>query len=171
MPPILGHSSSRSSLLLVVAHKFEIVSRLHGSIEVGLHFTTFLCSSCPVLGFTGPSSTQKAKMSDARSDIDEQTLAPLLGVVDRLQAEVAELEMQWKTLEWMLETKRRSLRLAEATVERMQRRQEEAAQQEEGGAGGGVVLRAGEEELISQVSQASLGSHSSPFRQTVRNVT
>jgi hypothetical protein len=51
--------------------------------------------------------------------------APLLGLVERLRAEVTELQGRGEAPDEGLEAKQRRLRLAEATMELMQRRQEE----------------------------------------------
>jgi hypothetical protein len=96
----------------------------------------------------------------------EDHLAPLVGLVDRLRAEVTELQWRWEALGEELEVKRRRLRLAEATVELMERGQEEEAapaSQEELPAEGAAV-HAGEEEGVSQAAQASVGCVMSPSR-------
>jgi hypothetical protein len=64
---------------------------------------------------------------------EEEQLAPLRCLMERLRAEVTELQGRWDALGEELEAKRRRLELAEATVELLQRREED-----EGGEG---VLR------------------------------
>jgi hypothetical protein len=76
-------------------------------------------------------------MGDATAPSDEARLAPLVGLVDRLRAEVMELQGRWKALGEELEAKRRRLGLAEATMELLQRRQEEAASEGVECVGGG----------------------------------
>jgi hypothetical protein len=63
------------------------------------------------------------------------SVAPLLGLVDRLRGEVTELQAQWEALVEELEAKRCSLSLAEATVELVRQRGERMAQVAEGGSG------------------------------------
>jgi hypothetical protein len=90
-------------------------------------------------------------------------VAPLVGLVERLRAEVTELQGRWEALGEELEAKRRRLRLAEATVELMQRRQEEAGSIAGGGGsgrGGGCVPRM--RRHVSQAAQASVGCQMSP---------
>jgi hypothetical protein len=95
-------------------------------------------------------------MGDAPAHSEEAALAPLLGLVERLQGQVTELQGRWEALGEELEAKRRRLRLAEATVELMQRRGEEAAQEEEGGKlGADGTLRVEDGESLS--AQASAG--------------
>jgi hypothetical protein len=53
---------------------------------------------------------------EATTQSDQAPLAPLVGLVDRLRAEVMEMEGRWEALGEELEAKRRKLRLAEATV-------------------------------------------------------
>jgi hypothetical protein len=92
---------------------------------------------------------------------EETPLAPLVGLVERLRGEVTELQGRREALGEELEAKRRRLRLAEATVELLQRRgEEEAGQEEEGGPGGRGALRADAEEYVSQAAQASVGGAS-----------
>jgi hypothetical protein len=81
--------------------------------------------------------------------------APLLALVDRLRADVTELQDRWEALGEELEAKQRSLRLAEATVELMKRRQGMAAAAQAEGPEGGGVPRAEVEEDVSQTAQAS----------------
>jgi chromosome segregation ATPase len=95
---------------------------------------------------------REATMGDATAQGDEARLAPLVGLVERLRAEVTELQGRWEALGEELEAKRRRLGLAEATVELLQRRQEEAAS-EEGTAGGG--MRTEDDECASEGAQAS----------------
>jgi hypothetical protein len=61
-----------------------------------------------------------------RPAVEEETLAPLVGLVDRLRAEITELGRS-EPLGEELETKRQRLMLAEATVELLTRGKEEAA--------------------------------------------
>jgi hypothetical protein len=87
----------------------------------------------------------------------QEPLAPLVGLVERLRGEVMGLQEQWEALGEELEAKRRSLKLAEATIELLQRRQDAAAQEgedEEAQPAGGWALRV-EDEAIS--AQASVG--------------
>jgi hypothetical protein len=101
-------------------------------------------------------------MGDAMGPSHERRLAPLVGLVDRLRAEVTELQGRWEALGEELEAKRRRLGLAEAAVELLQRRQEEAASEEgeEGAAGGGV--RAEDDECASEGAQASVRYRRAP---------
>jgi hypothetical protein len=108
-------------------------------------------------------------MGDAEGTTEH--MAPLVGLVERLRAEVTELEERWETLGGELEAKRRRLKLAEATVELVEGRQEE--KQTQGGlllAGAelparGGTLRAEEEECTSQSTQASVGCSMSRVHQ------
>jgi chromosome segregation ATPase len=101
--------------------------------------------------------------------VEEDPLAPLSGLVERLRAEVTELQERWETLSEELEAKRQKLRLAEATVEALQRRgraaapsqekeQEEEEEEEEKPAGGGGRHAEVIPENMSQAAQASVGS-------------
>jgi hypothetical protein len=56
-------------------------------------------------------------MGDAMAISEEESLAPLVGLVKRLRGEVTELQGRREALGEELEGKRRKLRLAEATVE------------------------------------------------------
>jgi hypothetical protein len=97
-------------------------------------------------------------MGDATANLDADRLAPLLSLVDRLRAEVTELQGRWEALGEELEAKRGRLRLAETTMELMQRRQEEEAASEEQGE------RKGPTEQGERAAQASIAfeiSHSS----------
>jgi hypothetical protein len=119
---------------------------------------------------------QQEMGDDASAHNDEAPLAPLLGLVDRLRGEVTELQGRWEALGEELEAKRRRLKLAEATVELLQRRgeEEEAIQEgenhdadvnKEGAEGGGALDTEEEEEHVSQAAQASAGNqmeHMSP---------
>jgi chromosome segregation ATPase len=58
---------------------------------------------------------------------EDERLAPLLNLVDRLRGEVTDLNGRWNALGEELEAKRGRLRLAEATMELMQRQEDEAA--------------------------------------------
>jgi hypothetical protein len=91
---------------------------------------------------------------DATVTSDEGPLAPLVALVNRLRADVAELQGRWEELGEELEAKRRRLGLAEVTMERIKQRQEEAPQAEEGQEGLEGV-RAQDEENVSQAAQAS----------------
>jgi hypothetical protein len=87
---------------------------------------------------------------------EEEQLAPLMRLMERLRAEVTELQGRWEALGEELEAKRRSLRLAEATVELLQRRHHESARSEvEGGDG---MLRPEDEDYASQTAQVNMGS-------------
>jgi hypothetical protein len=118
----------------------------------------------PTLSCVPLAKDQTALRDETTGDVtaqgDEERLAPL---VDRLIAEVTELQGRWEALGEELEAKRRRLGLAEATMELLQRRQEEAASEEGGGgvAGGGVG-RAEDNEGHSQAAQASLGYQMRP---------
>jgi hypothetical protein len=96
-----------------------------------------------------------------KSPVWEGRLAPLVGLVERLRGEVTELHKRWEALGEELEAKRRRLRLAEATVELVQRRQEEPAQEggEEGEAEGGAE---GGEPASQAAAQASVGYQAVP---------
>jgi hypothetical protein len=104
-----------------------------------------------------------------QSTVEEEPLAALVGLVERLREEVEELQERWEALErWEelgeeLEATRLRLRVAEATVELLleRRRQEEVAQEEKGGAEGGGAMRAEDEESVS--AQASVGVRSEAF--------
>jgi hypothetical protein len=87
------------------------------------------------------------------SAVGEERLAPLVELVERLRGEVTELHGRWEALGEELEAKRRRLRLAEATVNLMQRRGEEEGA--EGGAGGG-------EHVSPSAPQASVGYQAVP---------
>jgi hypothetical protein len=85
-----------------------------------------------------------------QSAVEVPPLGPLVGLVERLRAEVTELQGPWVALGEELEAKRRRLRLAEATVEVVQRRGKEAAREEEGeGPGGDGALYAEAEKAVS----------------------
>jgi hypothetical protein len=94
---------------------------------------------------------------DATAHDDWDPLAPLVGLVEQLRTDVTALQGRWEALGEELETKRRRLKLAEATVELLQARAEEAAHGEERGAEGGRALRMGvkEEKDASQAGEAS----------------
>jgi hypothetical protein len=97
-------------------------------------------------------------------------------VIDRVRTEITELQGRWEALGEELEATRRSLRLAEATLERMQlplvlATQEEVMVEEEEGAQGCVVLCVGDEELMSQAGQASVVYNLSPSEANVQSVT
>jgi hypothetical protein len=87
--------------------------------------------------------------------VEDERLAPLVGLVDRLRGEVTELQGRLEALGEELEAKRRRLSLAEATMELMRRRQEEAAPEEQAEPAGGGLLCALGEEHVSQAAQAS----------------
>jgi hypothetical protein len=88
----------------------------------------------------------------------EAPLAPLVGLVERLRAEVTELQGRWEALGEELEAKRRRLSLAEATVELMLPRQEEAKEEEEReGVKGVGAPHAETAQFVS--GQASVGCH------------
>jgi hypothetical protein len=92
--------------------------------------------------------------------VGEAPLAPLVGLVERLRMEVTELQGRWETLGEELADKSRRLRLAEATVQLMQRGQEEEAapaSQEEEQPARAEALPAEPEEYASQRAQASVG--------------
>jgi hypothetical protein len=75
---------------------------------------------------------------------DLKRLAPVVGLVDRLRAEVTELQGRWEALGEKLEAKRWRLRLAEATVKLLQRQDDKAAAPEEAReapAGGGSACQ------------------------------
>jgi hypothetical protein len=123
-------------------------------------------SHCP----TGlPERSKLIKRGATRSIMgnrDETPLGPLVGLVERLRGEMVELQGRWEALGEELETQRRRLRLAEATVELMQRRQKEKAPQEqddddshaeeERRKAAGMPC-AEKEEQVSQPAQASVG--------------
>jgi hypothetical protein len=95
-------------------------------------------------------SATRGTMRDATAIIgDVDLLAPLVGLVERLRAEVTKLQERWEELNEDLEDKKRRLRLAEATVELMHRRQEE------GPAGDGAPRAEGTGDVL-QAAQASL---------------
>jgi hypothetical protein len=73
--------------------------------------------------------------------MEEGLMAPLVSLVAQLRAEVEALGVE-------MEAKRRRLRMAEATLERVQRQQEEALSSPQG-------LDAREDEIVSQAAQAS----------------
>jgi hypothetical protein len=72
-----------------------------------------------------------------QSSVEEAPLAPLVGLVERLRAEVTQMQGR-EALGEELEAKRRRLKLAEATVELLMRprEEEEAVVQGEEGAEG-----------------------------------
>jgi hypothetical protein len=95
-------------------------------------------------------------MGDAAQGDDEATLAPLVGLVERLRGEFTELQGRWEALGEELEAKRRRLRLAEATVELMQRqRQKGVARQEDGAEECGPSRAEEERHYKSQAGKAS----------------
>jgi hypothetical protein len=69
-------------------------------------------------------------VDDAPAQGDEGRLAPLVGLVERLRAEVTELQGRWEALGEELEAKRRRLGLAEATRELINMRQEDGTSRE-----------------------------------------
>jgi hypothetical protein len=77
--------------------------------------------------------------------------------VGRLRAEVTELQGRWEALGEELEAKRQRLRLAEATMELMERQQEEKA-------GNGAVHAEGGLEDVPHPAQASVVCMESPLR-------
>jgi hypothetical protein len=85
--------------------------------------------------------------------VGEAPLAPLMGLVERLRAEVTELQGRWEALGEELEAKRRKFRLAEATVELLQRQQEAAKEEKETGPEEGGAMIEGES--VPQAAQAS----------------
>jgi vacuolar-type H+-ATPase subunit I/STV1 len=101
-------------------------------------------------------------MGDGMASINEASLAPLVSLVDRLREEVTELQESWEALGEELEAKRQRLRLAEATVELMQRQEEETATEEQAEPAGGGLPRALGEEHVSHADQASVGCQISP---------
>jgi hypothetical protein len=123
-----------------------------------------LCVLCPRLKI--------AEMMGDAAQGDEATLAPLTGLVDRLRGKVTELQGRWEALGEELEAKRRRLRLAEATMELLQRRGDEAEQEEEKGAEGGGASRAEEERHYeTHTGKASVVVPHEPLRGHVRSVT
>jgi chromosome segregation ATPase len=92
-------------------------------------------------------------MGDATASSDEDRLAPLVGLVERLRAGVTELQGRWEALGKELEAKRGRLGSAEASLELVNTRQDEAAsgQQEQAAEGGG--LRAEDQQCVSQAAQ------------------
>jgi hypothetical protein len=75
----------------------------------------------------------------------------------RLQEEVTELQGRWEALGEELEAERRKFRLAEATVELLERQDEEAALRDKEGAAGAGVLQSEDDEDASQAAQVSVG--------------
>jgi hypothetical protein len=120
-------------------------------------------SSCPRLKI--------AEMMGDAAQGDEATLAPLTRLVDRLRGEVTELQGRWEALGEELEAKRRRLRLAEATMQLMQRRGEEAAEEEKGAEGGGALRAEEERHYESPAGKASVVVPPEPLKGHVRSVT
>jgi hypothetical protein len=113
----------------------------------------------------GPMDQAATAEDEKDQEQEQEPLAPLVGLVERLRGEVTELQEEWEALGEELETQRRRLRLAEATVEMMQRRQKEAApSQEVEGAGGGGAMLADDDKDVPQAAQASVGLEDEPLR-------
>jgi hypothetical protein len=95
--------------------------------------------------------------------VEEETLAPLVGLVDRLRAETTELQGRWEALREELESKRQMPKFVEATVELLTRVKEEAAPPatEEGEDRGGQ-LAVENEENDSQGAEASVCHWTNP---------
>jgi hypothetical protein len=118
-----------------------------------------LCALHGASGLLVPDHNRDHQIDEraASAHSHEERLAPLVGLVDRLREELTELQWRGEALGEELEAKRLRLRLAEATVELLQRpRGEEAAPSLEARVEGGGVLDAGEEEYASQAPQASV---------------
>jgi hypothetical protein len=95
-------------------------------------------------------------MGDATGPSDEDRLAPLVGLVERLRAEMTELPGGWEALGEELEAKRRRLGLAAATVELLRRQEEVASEEAMEGAAGGEARHVGDQECVSEAAQASV---------------
>jgi hypothetical protein len=123
----------------------------------------------------------------AKGDEGASSLAPLVGLVERLRVEMTELQGRGEGLDEELEAVRERLGIAEATLERMPPPQEEAAaeededdaeeeeEEERPAEGGGLEawLGAALRKDVSRTVQASVGYQMSPSeaRSSLRSAT